>query len=127
MSITKNEIEDFFFDYAKALSARDITAIVQCWGVPTLVLSDEGTIAATKIEEVNAFFASSIRQYENVASAHATIKSVMPLSENIVSCQVIWDHHDTSGNSVGGEAGHYMLKRDGNALHIHVYTPMMDK
>jgi hypothetical protein len=127
MSITMKELEDFFSAYAKALSARDSQAIVQCWGVPTLILSDEGVIAAVKLEEVDAFFSSSMKQYEKVASAHPTIKSAMLLSDNVASCQVVWDHHDKSGKSVGGEIGHYMLKRDGTALHIHVYTPLMAK
>jgi hypothetical protein len=41
----------------------------------------------------------------------------------VISCHVVWDHRDTGGMSVGGEAGHYLLKREGQALHIHVYTP----
>ena len=127
MSISMNQIEVFFSDYARALGARDIAAIVACWGVPTLVLSDAAAIAATKIEEVGAFFSSSMQQYEKVASAHPIIHSVLVLSDNVVSCQVIWEHRDEAGNVVGGEAGHYMLRRDGTALHIHGYTPMSAK
>jgi hypothetical protein len=106
------------------LSARDITAIVQCWGVPGLVLHDEGAIAVAKIEDVDAFFTSSMQQYEQVASAHPTIHSTMLLSDNVVGCQVVWDHLATAGTSIGHEVGSYILKRAGTALHIHVYTPL---
>lgn len=124
MSIARKEIEDFFSAYAKALSTRDIQGIVKCWGIPTLVLSDEGVIAVSKFEEVEAFFASSIRQYETVTSAHSTLKFMLPMSDNVVGCQIVWDHLDDNGKSVGGEVAYYLLKRDDKALHIHVYTPM---
>lgn len=125
MSITRKEIADFFSDYAAALSARDLKNIVRCWGVPALVLSDHGVIAVSELEEVEAFFASSMRQYDKVASAHPTFQSVIPLSDTVVGCQIAWEHRDQNGNSVGGEAGYYMLKRDDEALHIHVYVPRL--
>ena len=123
MSIPMRQIEDFISEYARALGARDIPAVVAHWGAPTLVLSDAGAIVATRIEEVESFFASSMEQYEKVATAHATLQSVLALSDTVVSCQVAWEHRDEAGNVVGGEHGHYLLKHDGTALHIHSYTP----
>lgn len=124
MSLTQQAIKDFFANYAKALSSRDTKAIIQYWGVPTLVLSDQGVIAAAQIEEVDAFFASSMQQYEKVVSAHPHIKAAVVLTETVASCQVVWDHHDAAGQSISDEEGHYLLKHDGKALHIHVYTPV---
>jgi len=123
MSIPMRQIDDFFSGYARALGARDIPAIASHWGVPTLVLSDLGAIVATRMEEVEAFFASSMEQYAKVATAHANIRSVSALSDTVASCQVAWEHRDGAGNVVGGEQGHYLLKHDGTALHIHSYTP----
>lgn len=112
-----------FLPSMRALSARDINRITSHWGVPALVLSDEGAIAVAKVKEVEVFFASSMNQYEKVASAHPTIRSALPLSENVIAWEVVWDHHDEVGKSVGGEAGYYVLRHNGKGLQIHVYTP----
>jgi hypothetical protein len=124
MSISRNELEAFFSSYAKALSSRDVEAIVGCWGVPTLVLSDQGAIPASQIQEVHTFFSSSLGQYEGVTTAKPTITAFEPLSEKVIACQITWDHLDQAGTSVGGELAYYILKHDGERLRIHVYTPM---
>jgi len=123
MTVARSTIEAFFTDYAKALGDRDIGKIAAHWGVPALVLSDEGAVAVGKFEEVEAFFASSMAQYEGVAAARAKIASSETLSDTVVACQIEWSHEDAAGVVVGGEAGHYTLRSDGRSLRIHAYTP----
>jgi ketosteroid isomerase-like protein len=123
MPITKSEINAFYADYAVALASRDAKAIAGFWGVPALVLGDEGVIAVGKAAETEAFFASSMEQYKNVVSASARIAHTAHLADSVVGCEIVWEHRDAAGTPIGGEAGHYMLKRGESGLRIHVYTP----
>ncbi len=124
MSVTMKAIEEFFLDYAEALSARDVPAIVQHWGAPGLVLADQGAIGVGSLEEVQAFFAGSMQQYAQVATARPNLAVAMPLGETMAACRVHWDHLDAAGTRIGGEQGYYMLKDDGQGLRIHAYVPL---
>jgi hypothetical protein len=76
-----------------------------------------------KTAETEAFFASSMAQYENVVSAHALIQHTAHPADSVAACEIVWEHRDAAGKPIGGEAGHYMLKRRDTGLKIHVYTP----
>jgi ketosteroid isomerase-like protein len=123
MPVSRNDAETFFASYAKALASRDAIAIARFWGVPAFVLSDEGAIAVGKPEETEQFFASSMVQYEGIAEVRATIREMHALSDVVIACEIDWAHLDASGKAVGGEHGHYMLRRGDGGLRIHVYTP----
>ena len=125
MPIDKTDVERFFNDYAEALSSHDANHIARHWGVPALVLGDQGAIAVNKPEEVVAFFAASMEQYADVAKARAGIRSAIALSASSIACEIEWEHLDQGGEVVGSEAGHYILSRDEDAVKIHVYTPKL--
>lgn len=123
MAVARSDIKDFFSEYAKALGARDIKKIAAHWGVPALVLSDDGAVAVGELGEVEAFFASSMEQYEGIATARAKIASADALSDTVVGCEIEWRHEDADGKEIGAEVGHYTLRQDGRSLKIHAYTP----
>jgi ketosteroid isomerase-like protein len=123
MPIARQRIEIFFSEYAEALASRDAKAIARHWGVPGLVLSDFGAQPIASVGEIEGFFASSMEQYEGIAGAEAEIEHVADLADTVAACEITWRHKDENGSTIGGEAGHYMLKDDGEALRIHVYTP----
>lgn len=111
MPVSKADAEQFFSTYADALSSRNVARIAEHWGTPSLVLSDAGAIAVASTDEVEKFFASSMDQYEGVATAKAKITTTTQLSREILACEVEWSHEDASGEAVGSETGHYILKR----------------
>ncbi|MEO6396194.1 MAG: hypothetical protein ABIO40_09835 [Devosia sp.] len=123
MPVSKSEISAFYTDYATALASRDAKGIARYWGVPALVLSDEGAIAVTKSAETEAFFAASMEQYKNVVAAKARIENTVHLADSVAACEIAWEHRDATGTPIGGEAGYYLLKRSESGLKIHVYTP----
>jgi len=123
MAIGKNDIQTFFDQYGLALGSRDEKAIASHWGVPSLVVSDQGSVPVASSEEVEAFFSSSMQQYEGVASAQARIENLADLSGNVVAVQIEWSHKNDLSETVGGESGHYVLSKQHGRLAIFVYTP----
>jgi ketosteroid isomerase-like protein len=123
MPVSRSDVEAFFAAYAAALGARDAKAIAGHWGVPALVLSDQGALAVSAAAETEAFFAASMDQYRDAASAHPTLKHLGHLGEAVVACEIVWEHRDKFGEPIGGEQGHYMLRRGEDGLRIHVYSP----
>jgi len=125
MSLSQDDADSFFADYAAALVGRDPGRIAAFWGVPGLVLSDEGAIPIASRAEVEGFFGASMGQYEGIASAFARILDVHVLSAGVLFCSIEWTHLDADGEAVGGETGHYVLRGEGEGLRIHVYTPRL--
>ena len=123
MAIAEQDVRTFFNEYGQALGSRDAKAIAKHWGIPSLVVSDQGTVPVASSEEVEAFFSSSMQQYEGVAEARANIERVAELSENVVAAEIEWQHKDDQGRTRGGERGHYMLSRQNGRLSIVVYAP----
>lgn len=76
----------------------------------------------TDASQIEQFFGSSMEQYEGLDQAVASIASTQRLSDSVIACEIDWEHRK-KGKAVGEEHGHYVLKRDGNRLKIHVYTP----
>jgi hypothetical protein len=123
MAVSTQEIENFFADYATALAGREASTIAGHWAAPGLVLSDDGAIPYTKIKDVEDFFGGAMGQYQKVSSTSATVRSALPLAENVVGCDIFWEHRDKTNKPIGGEEGFYVLKRSGGRLRIHFYTP----
>lgn len=125
MPVSALEIDEFFAGYAIALASRDAKRVTSFWGVPSVVLSDQGVIPVAEVKEIEGFFATASQnaEYEGVATTKATVKSALSLADGIVGCEVVWEHLDSRGGRMGGEAGYYVLRRDGDGLKIHVYVP----
>lgn len=123
MAIAKQDVDGFFTEYGQALGSRDAKSIATHWGIPSLVMSDEGPVPVASSREVEAFFSSSMQQYDGVAEAKAIIADVTALSENVVAVEIEWQHKDDQGNTIGGENGHYMLSKQNGRLSIYVYAP----
>ena len=125
MTVSRSEIEAFFTSYGEALGGGDVKAIGEHWGVPGLVLSDDGAIAVARAKEVEELFGGAMGQYQKVSSAVASIRSVITLSRDVAGCEIAWEHRDKIGKPIGGEEGFYVLRREAYRLRIHFYTPKM--
>jgi hypothetical protein len=111
----ENSIEyvvySFLEGYGQALSTGDLPAIVNCWDVPALVLSDQGARAVFEIAEVEQFFAGAVEWYRaqgQVATRQSSVE-IKRLSERLVSVDVRWSVIDTSGAERPSEYSHYIL------------------
>lgn len=54
MAIVEQDVKSFFNEYGQALGSRDAKVIATYWGIPGLVMSDQGTIPVASTEEVEA-------------------------------------------------------------------------
>lgn len=109
-SIT-DTVRAFLERYGQALSTGDLPAIVACWDVPALVLSDQGARAVLEATEVEAFFAGAVAWYhaQGIAATRPENVRVEPLSARIVSVDVTWAAHDAQGAAGPPERSRYVL------------------
>jgi ketosteroid isomerase-like protein len=61
MSEHESTVRRFTERYAAALSQGDLDAIVDSWGVPAIVISDQGVQPVAAADEVEAFFGAATR------------------------------------------------------------------
>ena len=63
MNPTDEHLQTFLARYGEALSAGDLKAISGCYALPSLVLSDAGSIPITKPKEIEAAFDGAAERY----------------------------------------------------------------
>jgi hypothetical protein len=91
MPATEHTIGEFLRRYGEALSVGDLQAIVDCWGIPALVLSDRSQgLVETKHE----------------------LGRVEHLGQRLVSVDVIWNALDQTGAKKSTEHSRYILSTD---------------
>jgi len=108
----EDKILGFLEVYGAALGTGDIQVISNCWGVPALVLSDDGAMAVADASEVEAFFAQGIEYYrsQGLMSTKPELERVEMLSETLASVDVRWPAYDLSGKEKSSERSHYILQ-----------------
>ena len=63
MNPTDEHLRTFFGRYAEALTAGDLKATSGCYAVPSLVLSDTGSVPIAAREEIEAAFDGAAKRY----------------------------------------------------------------
>jgi hypothetical protein len=74
----EKRLQAFFFRYGEALSAGDLSAIAECYALPVLVLSDEGSIPVATCAEIEGAFRGAAERYQAqglVAVRHTIVGS----------------------------------------------------
>jgi hypothetical protein len=109
--ISRN-IEQMLERYGQALSTGDTQAILSCWEVPALVLSDQGAIAITDPAQIEAFFsqAASAYQAQGLLSTRPEVERIEMLTETIAAVDVRWPAFDSSGKEMSSERSHYIVQ-----------------
>lgn len=104
-------VRAFLDRYGCALSAGDLPAIVACWEVPALVLSDQGARAVLEVAEIEGFFAAAVEWYhaQGMAATRPKDARVEPLSERLISVDVTWHATNAAGETVSAERSRYVL------------------
>ena len=117
MNPTDEHLRRFLVRYGEALSAGDLKAISGCYAVPSLVLSDEGSVPIAAREEIEAAFDGAAERYraQGLVAVRPTLVASEALSERLVSADVRWDYLDEQGRSAQQNAYRYVLRLEDEA------------
>src|SRR5215207_1420115 len=117
MNPTHEHLRRFLVRYGEALSAGDLKAISGCYAVPSLVLSDEGSVPIGAREEIEAAFDGAAERYraQGLVAVRPTLVASEALSERLVWVDVLWDYLDEQGRSTQQNAYRYVLRFEDEA------------
>jgi hypothetical protein len=117
MNPTEEHLRRFLVRYGEALSAGDLKAISGCYAVPSLVLSDTGSVAIAAREEIEAAFDGAAERYraQGLVAVRPTLVASETLSERLVSVDVRWDYLDEQGRSAQQNGYRYVLRLEDEA------------
>jgi hypothetical protein len=117
MNPTDEHLRRFLVRYGEALSAGDLKAISACYAVPSLVLSDEGSVPITAREEIDAAFDGAAERYraQGLVAVRPTLVASEALSERLVWVDVRWDYLDEQGRSAQQNGYRYVLRLEDEA------------
>src|SRR5918997_2668966 len=112
MNPTDEHLQTFLARYGEALSAGDLKAISGCYALPSLVLSDAGSISITTPTEIEAAFDGAAERYraQGLVAVRPTLLASEVLSERLVSVEVRWDYLDEQGRSAQQNGYRYVLR-----------------
>jgi hypothetical protein len=112
MNPTDEHLQTFLVRYGEALSAGDLKAISGCYALPSLVLSDAGSIPITTPKEIEAAFDGAAERYraQGLVAVRPTLLASEALTERLVSVDVRWDYLDEQGSSVQTNAYRYLVR-----------------
>jgi hypothetical protein len=128
MNPTDEHLRRFLVRYGEALSAGDLKAISSCYAVPSLVLSDEGSVPIASREEIEAAFDGAAERYraQGLVAVRPTLLASEALSERLISADVRWDYLDEQGRSAQQNSYRYVLRLEDEAspkIQVVIGTP----
>jgi hypothetical protein len=122
------QIRAFFTSYGSALIAGDASAIARCYALPTLVLSDAGSLPITTTQAIDTAFHGAADGYRTrgLMTARPVLGKIEPLSSEIVSTDVEWEYLDARGTVAARETYRYLLRihpNDGIQIQVVIARP----
>lgn len=129
MSDPRPDVLEFLERYGEALGAGDLESIVDCWGIPALVLSDRGLQPVTASKEVEAFFEAAVARHRSrgLVSTRPEVERVEPISRTLLSVDVRWSNLDAEGIEKSSVGWRYVLRAPGDGRpRIHVAVMKSD-
>jgi hypothetical protein len=114
MSQSRETIANFLEDIGRALSSGNAEAAARAWEIPALVLSQEGALAITDLDEVEALFVRAINWYRarGEVSTRPEIEDIEDLDARISSVDVRWPGYDATGAERSSERSRYVIRLD---------------
>jgi ketosteroid isomerase-like protein len=112
MDAMDERLRRFFARYGEALAAGDLKAVSGCYAVPSLVLSDAGSVPVAAREEIEAAFDGAAERYraQGLVDLRPTLVASEVLGERLVSADVRWDYLDEQGRSAQQNGYRYVLR-----------------
>ncbi len=128
MNPTDEHLRRFLVRYGEALSAGDLKAVSGCYAVPSLVLSDTGSVPIAAREEIEAAFDGAAERYraQGLVAVRPTLVASEALSERLVSVEVRWDYLDEQGRSAHQNGYRYVLRLEDEGspkIQVVIETP----
>ncbi len=110
----RDEVQHFFDAMARAVTHGDAFTLASLWETPALVVSDDGVIAVSRPEELEALFAGAREEYNRrgVMDTRADLVAVDWATDRVCIVEVRWPWLDASGQALGAEASSYAVRRD---------------
>jgi hypothetical protein len=110
----RESVEEMLQRLSTALSEGDVKGIASCWSVPALVLSDQGTIAVSSLQQVQEFFKQATEWYhqQGLMSTRGELERFDKLSERLAEVDVRWPAFDAEGVEKSSESSHYIVGLD---------------
>ena len=117
MNPTDEHLRRFLVRYGEALSSGDLKAISGCYAVPSLVLSDTGSVSIAAREEIEAAFDGAAERYraQGLVAVRPTLVASEALSERLLSVDMRWDYLDEQGRSAQQNGYRYVLRLEDEA------------
>ena len=120
------EVQRFFDQLARGLTAGDGWRVARLWGTPALVIGGNMVKAVTSADEVATFFGSAKDEYNKrgISETRAEIKRLDWVNDQLVTADVRWPYLDGRGHEIGGESSTYVLRRD-ESRELKLYVAVM--
>lgn len=99
--------------FARAFTQGDGKAAATCWEVPALIVADQGTKAIATLEEVEAFYGSAVKQYNDmgITDTRPELQSITWLTDKLATVHVAWPYVDAQGQQrAESEASTYVMR-----------------
>jgi hypothetical protein len=112
MNPTDEHLRRFLVRYGEALAVGDLKAISGCYAIPSLVLSDAGSVPIAAREEIEAAFDGAAERYraQGLVGLRPTLVASEALSERLLSVDVRWEYLDKQGRSAQQNGYRYVLR-----------------
>jgi hypothetical protein len=112
MNPTDEHLRRFLVRYGEALAAGDLKAISGCYALPSLVLSDAGSVPIAARQEIEAAFDGAAERYraQGLVALRPTLVASEALSERLLCVDVRWDYLDEQGRSAQQNGYRYVLR-----------------
>jgi hypothetical protein len=128
MNPTDEHLRRFLVSYGEALAVGDLKAISGCYAIPSLVLSDAGSVPIAAREEIEAAFDGAAERYraQGLVGLRPTLVASEALSERLLSVDVRWEYLDEQGRSAQQNGYRYVLRLQNVAspkIQVVIETP----
>jgi hypothetical protein len=125
VAIDRDDVQAFLERYGRALLAGDVDAVVDAYGRPGLVVAGDAVVAFHERGDVEAAVRDLAERYRTsgLAAAEPAIEACDPLGDAVAAVDVIWNTREADGRPGPHERFHYLVRRDGDGLAIHVVVP----
>ena len=112
MNPTDEHLRRFLVRYGEALAVGDLKAISGCYAIPSLVLSDAGSVPIAAREEIEAAFDGAAERYreQGLVDIRPTLVASEAISERLLSVDVRWEYLDEQGRSAQQNGYRYVLR-----------------
>jgi hypothetical protein len=116
-------LQEFFDEFARALTAGEAHTLAGLWEVPALLLGDASVQGLDSIAEVQSLFRGARDRYNarGISQARAEIVRASWPTDRIAVVEVRWPYVDQQGQAVGEETSTYTLRcNDDGDLRLRV-------